>query len=172
MRRTFFRTLPLILLALALPLNAQSFQDEVVTDMEGVKDKWVSLFDAMPDATLTWRPEEGVRSVSELYMHIALANMGLPSRLIGAPMADGPSGLTEQTMDREQIRAALVSGFDHVISQVRGMTNEELTTATNVFGRDTNYMGAIMLLQTHSHEHLGQAIAYARTNGVTPPWSM
>jgi uncharacterized damage-inducible protein DinB len=28
-----------------------------------------------------------------------------------------------------------------------------------------------MALVSHEHEHLGQMIAYARSNGVTPPWS-
>jgi uncharacterized damage-inducible protein DinB len=27
------------------------------------------------------------------------------------------------------------------------------------------------LLATHNHEHLGQMIAYARMNGIAPPWS-
>ena len=172
MTRLSVRLLPVLLLALALPLSAQTYQSEVVNDLTGVKDKWVSLFDAMPDASMSWRPEDGVRSVSELYMHIALANIGLPTNLMGAPAApNAPSGISEQTTDRATIRAALVAGFDHLIAQVRAASDASLMTPTNVFGRATNHMGAIMLMQTHSHEHLGQAIAYARTNGVTPPWS-
>lgn len=176
MRRISLRLVPLLLLAFALPLSAQSFQDEVATDLTGVKAKWLQLFDAMPDETMTWRPEEGVRSVSELYMHIALANVGLPTNLLGAPMPANAraewQAQGEALMDRESIRAAVETGFDHVIGMVRGMSDAELQEPVNVFGRDTNAMGAVMLLQTHSHEHLGQAIAYARMNGVTPPWSM
>jgi hypothetical protein len=28
-----------------------------------------------------------------------------------------------------------------------------------------------MRILVHMHEHLGQSIAYARMNGITPPWS-
>ena len=56
-------------------------------------------------------------------------------------------------------------------SAIEGLSDEQLMQSVNVFGRQTNWMGAVLLLQTHSHEHLGQAIAYARSNGVVPPWS-
>jgi len=40
-----------------------------------------------------------------------------------------------------------------------------------LFGTDMTKQGALMHLLEDQHEHLGQSIAYARINGVVPPWS-
>jgi uncharacterized damage-inducible protein DinB len=137
-------------------MNAQTLQSEMALDMRAVGEKYVSLAEAMPASAYAWRPAEGVRSVSEVFMHISAANMGLPASFMGvAP----PEGYAQ--------RAA----FEHLASTLEGLTDEQLHAPVNVFGRDTNGIGAVLLLVTHSHEHLGQAIAYARSNGVTPPWS-
>lgn len=173
MRRSLL-SLPALLL-LALPLSGQTLQEEMVTDLSAVAEKFISLAEAMPAETYSWRPAEGVRSVGEVFMHISLANIGLPANLVGAGMPDGVDpewqSQGEQYADKEGIVQALRVSFHHLLQVIEGMSDEDLMTATNVFGRDTNYIGGLMLLQTHSHEHLGQAIAYARSNGVTPPWS-
>ena len=80
-------------------------------------------------------------------------------------------GSAEQVTDKAEVVRHLRSAFAHLSSTLEGLTDEQLKTPVNVFGRDTNWTGAALLLVTHSHEHLGQAIAYARSNGVTPPWS-
>ncbi len=167
--------LSLLVLLVAAPMSAQSFQVETANDLTGVRDKFLGLVDAMPDNTMSWRPEEGVRSVSELFMHIGLANIGLMTSFWSA---DRPANMRaewgtqgEQVTDRASIRAAIQVGFDHVINTVRSMPDSQLTQSASVFGRDANVMAGIMLIRGHSHEHLGQAIAYARSNGVTPPWS-
>lgn len=173
MRRSTF-SIPLLLL-LALPLSGQTLQEEMVTDLSAVADKFISLAEAMPAEAYAWRPAEGVRSVGEVFMHISLANIGLPANLVGAGMPEGVDpewqAQGEQYADKAGIVQALRLSFHHLLSVIEGMADEDLTTPTNVFGRDTNYLGGLMLLQTHSHEHLGQSIAYARANGVTPPWS-
>ena len=78
----------------------------------------------------------------------------------------------EQIEGKDEIIGHLTTAFEHVAAAIEGLTDEQLMTPVNVFGRETTWMGAVLLIQTHSHEHLGQAIAYARTNGVVPPWSM
>jgi len=161
--------------ALALPASAQTLQSEMARDVREVGSKFVSLAEAVPESVYAWRPGEGVRSVSEVFMHIAAANLGLPSGLLGAaPPAgyaqdwfQGAEGITDKA---EVIRHLRVS-FEHLASVLEGLSDQELQEPVNVFGRDTNRVGAALLLETHTHEHLGQSIAYARTNGVVPPWS-
>lgn len=171
------RRLPLVALALAIaaPASSQSFQSEVALDVRAVGQKFVGLAQAMPADAYAWRPEEGVRSVSEVYMHIAAANLGLPMQLMQiAPPAGYPQawfGTAEQIAGKDAVVTHLETAFEHLASAIEGLTDEQLQQPANVFGRDTNWMGAVLLLQTHSHEHLGQSIAYARSNGVTPPWS-
>ncbi len=177
MRRTRSKLplLSLLLLMVAAPMSAQTFQEETANDLTGVRDKFLGLARTMPDDAMIWRPEEGVRSVSEVYMHIALANIGLMSNFWGA---DQPTNMRpewgtegEQVMDRASILAAIETGFDHVINTIRAMPDSQLTQPASVFGRPANVMAGIMLIRSHSHEHLGQSIAYARSNGVVPPWS-
>lgn len=167
-----YSLLSLLLLMVAAPMSAQSFQEETANDLEAVRDKFVGLASTMPDGAMTWRPGEGVRSVSEVYMHIALANMGLATSFWGAerPTA-GDANWNEQVTDRAAIISALEIGFNHVIEMVRAMPDSQLTEPATVFGRSANVRAGIMLIRGHSHEHLGQSIAYARANGVTPPWS-
>jgi len=163
------------LAAFALPASAQTLQSEMARDVREVGRKFVSLAEAVPESAYSWRPGEGVRSVSEVFMHVAAANLGLPANLLGvAPPAgyaqdwfQGAEGITEKA---EVVRHLRVS-FQHLASVLEGMTDDDLQEAVNVFGRDTNRLGAALLLETHTHEHLGQSIAYARTNGVVPPWS-
>lgn len=171
------RWLPALALAtaVAVPASAQSFQSEVALDVRAVGAKYVSLAQAMPADAYDWRPGEGVRSVGEVFMHIASANMGLPFRFMQVPPPAGyPQdwfGTAEQISDKDAIVGHLETAFEHMASAIEGLSDEQLMQSVNVFGRDTNWMGAVLLLQTHSHEHLGQAIAYARSNGVVPPWS-
>lgn len=163
------------LIALALPAGAQTFQSEVATDLRAVAEKYVSLAQAMPASAYDWRPEEGVRSVSEVFMHVTGANMGLPNMFMGVTPPEGYGrdwfGSAEDISQKDEVVGHLRTSFDHLISTVEGLSDADLQRSVTVFGRETNWMGAAMLLQTHTHEHLGQAIAYARSNGVTPPWS-
>ena len=160
---------------LALPAGAQTLQSEMATDVRAVGDKFVSLAEAMPESAYDWRPQEGVRSVSEVFMHVAAANMGLPANFMGVTPPDGYAqdwfGGAEQITDKDEVVRHLRTSFDHLASTLEGLSDEQLQQSVSVFGRDTNWLGAAMLTQTHTHEHLGQSIAYARMNGVTPPWS-
>ena len=165
----------LALSLLALPAGAQTLQSEMATDVRAVGEKFVSLAEAMPQSSYDWRPAEGVRSVSEVFMHIAAANMGLPANFMDVTPPDGYAQDwfrgAEQISDKADVVRHLRTSFDHLAATLEGLTDEQLEQSINVFGRDTNWLGAALLTETHTHEHLGQAIAYARVNGVTPPWS-
>lgn len=172
------RTLLSTVLSLALltpPLAGQTFQSEVAADLRTVAEKYVSLARAIPEADYDWRPGDGVRSVSEVFMHVSAANLGLPNMLMGVAPPEGYGqawfGTAEEVTDKDEVVRHLRASFDHLIGVVEGLDDAQLQRSVTVFGRDTNGMGAAMLLQTHTHEHLGQAIAYARTNGIVPPWS-
>lgn len=171
------RLIPALALAAAIaaPASAQTFQSEVARDVRAVGEKFVALAQAMPADSYDWSPADGVRSVSEVFMHIAGANIGLPANLIGASMPAGYSpewlGGAEGITDKAEVVSHVETAFAHMADAIEGLSDAQLNEPVNVFGRETNVMGAVLLLQTHSHEHLGQSIAYARTNGVVPPWS-
>ena len=110
-------------------------------------------------------------------MHIAAANIGIIAGSLGvAPPQDAdPTWYdfqsAESITDKEVILQALAASFDYLEKVIGETSDERLLEPINLFGNDTTVRGALLLVQTHCHEHLGQSIAYARTNGVTPPWS-
>jgi len=169
--------LPLILACGSATLFAQQassktpgFRDLFLGQLKDVESKVVGLAEAMPQEKYTWRPEEGVRSVGEVYMHIAIANSFLPNFMGVKPLPTVTQAMAKET-DKAKIIEALKASFEHVREAATNLPDSDLTKTTKMFGHETTYEGVLFLIANHIHEHLGQSIAYARMNGVTPPWS-
>jgi len=162
----------------AMPTSG--FRAELIRDIEQLEQKYLGLADAMV-GKYEWRPGEGVRSVSEVFMHVAGANFLIPiavghqppKQYRGADQRETMSKLMalEQITDPERVKAELRHAFMHAKHTIAGVQDGELDDTVRLFGQDYTKRAALHLLVTHMHEHLGQAIAYARTNGVVPPWS-
>lgn len=171
-------TLAALFLVVAAPLAAQDnpAKQAYINDLNTAERKFVALAEAIPESAYNWRPGEGVRSVAEVFTHIAFAQY-LFGEILGTPMpADikqkypNPDAFTAVT-DKAQILELLRSSFAHGKSVISGITEDKFGTTVKMFGRDTPFPSALLVYITHNHEHLGQQIAYARTNDVTPPWS-
>ena len=61
--------------------------------------------------------------------------------------------------------------MDEVRRMARGLSEADLNRPVKFFSTDTTVRGIFVIIATHLSEHLGQSIAYARMNGITPPWS-
>lgn len=149
-------------------------QSELLGDLANLRGKYVGLAEAMPESAYGWRPGEGVRSVSEVYMHVASANIGLVSRVMGT---DPPAGVeawygqdAESITDKPTVVAALAASFDYIGEALEATADDGWGEGVDLFGA-TSVRGAMTFTLAHCHEHLGQSIAYARVNGVVPPWS-
>jgi uncharacterized damage-inducible protein DinB len=181
--RAFFLLLVAVagMLSASTPASAQmdeveGLRGDMIRDVTQLEGKYVSLAEAMPASTWNWRPMEGVRSVGELYCHVAGANFRIPGFFgveqpgdaveVEALCAD-----TDPVSNREGAIEALRRSFTFAREAVAAVPDERLGDATKLFGRDTTNRAAMLLYVTHMHEHLGQAVAYARSNGVVPPWS-
>ena len=152
------------------PPEAPGFRAEFLNQLDGVEKKLLDLAQATPEEKYTWRPGEGVRSVSEAYMHVAGANFFL-TRMIGVePPADVGRDL-EKITDKAQVLELLKQSLEHVRQAVLKTPDAEMDKPVKMFGRETTVRDVFLLLALHQHEHLGQAIAYARMNGIVPPWS-
>lgn len=161
----------------AAPLDKTSpsydMKAQAVYDLQDLQKKFVGLAGAMPAEKYTWRPGDGARSISELFLHISAANYNILT-MIGAT----PNPSTQQkdfeksTTDKAKIVEQLNQSFSHAISVVQGMSNADFAKPEKKLGPDANDGDAVYLLVTHAHEHLGQSIAYARMNGVVPPWTV
>ncbi len=155
-----------------VPDGVTGFRAEFLRQMSGEEAKFISLAETMPQDKLTWRPEKGVRSVSEVFLHIAAANYNIPA-LIGtpAPSTFQAKGFETSTADRAQIIAALRDSFAHLRNAVVKLSDADGDKTLKLFGADETYRGVHFFILKHLAEHLGQSIAYARMNGVVPPWS-
>jgi uncharacterized damage-inducible protein DinB len=146
------------------------FRAEFLRQLDDVEKKLVDLAQAMPQEKYTWRPAEGVRSVSEVYMHVAGGNFFIP-RVIGVQPPTGIGRDLEKITDKAKVVDTLKQSMAHVRQAALSTSDADLDKPVKFFGRDSTVREVLMILAMHMHEHLGQSIAYARMNGIAPPWS-
>jgi len=150
---------------------AYNFKARAVIELKGVQQEIVSLAQAMPAEKYTWRPAEGVRSVSEVYLHMAGANFGLTA-VAGAPPFPGFKfqGFEKSTTDKTKVIELLNQSFEYAETSISNMSDADLLKPLK-FQEFTSVGDVVLHIVAHAHEHLGQSIAYARMNGVVPPWT-
>jgi len=156
--------------------KTSSFNAEFSGQIQFVKGRLIDLQQTMPQDKATWRPADGVRSVSEVYLHAALANyflisyagLDVPEDI--KPKMD-PQKWDKRTTDKAEIKQIMERSFTDLTSALKKLTEKDLGKTVNVFGMDMSLRNFMMSSLGHLHEHLGQSIAYARSNGVIPPWT-
>lgn len=173
------------ILGLALPLSAfgqgesekmmPGFVQDYLGQVDFVQGHITALEQAMAEKA-TWRPAEGVRSVSEVYLHVAFGNYVITKMMGFDPPAEAKFSMDiekwdKQTTDMAKIAEILKASFDHVRSVAKKMTPADLEKRMNLFGHEMTWRNGLISVLNHMHEHLGQSIAYARMNAVVPPWS-
>jgi uncharacterized damage-inducible protein DinB len=177
------RGLAVCLLFMAAAINVRAdepkgFRAELIGQIEYAQKQVLDLENAIPDSKMSWRPTNDVRSISEVYSHIAFSNYLLASMAGIAPPegvkvtspADG-STWEKATMDKKAIHDQLVKSFDHIKNGISKMSDAGLEKQVEFFGQKMTTRSLLMVLLGHMHEHLGQSIAYARMNGIVPPWT-
>ena len=173
-----------LLLATATSIVAQSaapspsaaptsgMRAEFLADLQSQEQRFVGLAQAIPADKYTWRPGEGVRSVSEVFLHVAAANFNLP-RLMGvAPPADFKvQGYDKSTTDKTKVIQSMQDAFAHMREAVLSVPDSDMDKQLDFRGGKKSTRAVLMFILEHNAEHLGQSIAYARVNGVVPPWT-
>jgi hypothetical protein len=164
----------------ALPTVAraqmQSWKDVQVADIQTMKDKFIGLAEAFEESMYDYRPMEGVRSVRDVLALAVVEAHIFPTAWGVAPPAGvgngfGPENQRVGGFNKAQMIRELNSAFDHLIGAVRGMDEAKRNESSSYFGRQMPVHANIATAMADMHEHLGQLIAYARTNRVVPPWS-
>jgi uncharacterized damage-inducible protein DinB len=145
---------------------------EFLAEVAFYEQRFARLAQAMPAEKYTWRPGEGVRSIGEVYNHIVAANYGL-ARVLGTPPPPGvdPKAIMANAGDKPKTVQALKDSFAHFRQAVLSLSDADLDKPLKLFGQQTTYRGAFIMITGHTGEHLGQSIAYARMNGIVPPWT-
>ncbi len=148
------------------------FRAEFLEEMAYYEQRYTSLAAAMPAEKYSWRPGEGVRSVGEVFTHIIGANYGI-ARALGTPPPTGfdPKAITALSGDKTKVLPALKESFAHFRGAILALNEADADKPQKMFGRQTTLRGSFIMITGHCGEHLGQSIAYARVNGVVPPWT-
>lgn len=162
-------------LAFAAPAFGQSsateYRDEILAHFDASASKMSQLSKAMPAETYGWNPE-GAFTVARVYAHIARYNYRYLEENLGIAAPEGVEWEEfESIPDKETVVQVLDESIEHVRQAVESMTEDDLAGHTSLYGREVPGWAVLTQLVTHMNEHVGQAIAYARMNGVVPPWS-
>ena len=148
------------------------FRAEFLEELAYYEKRYTSLAESMPAEKYTWRPGEGVRSAGEVFTHIVGANCGVARALGTAP----PAGLDFKSImalssDKPKVIQALKDSFAHFRNAIIALKDADADKDQKMFNRQTTLRGSFIAITGHFGEHLGQSIAYARVNGVVPPWT-
>ena len=167
--------LMLVLVLCTRPVFAQTAPEGIWQGYDGewkhVSKQLLDLAEATPQDKFSWRPAPGVRSTSEVYMHIALANFYLLS-VTGPKM---PAELTREMEKSVTAKADVINWLKRSLDAVKeahaGITQKDLDRKVHIADRDATVDGMYLRIIVHANEHMGQLVAYARMTGVIPPWS-
>jgi len=154
------------------PLRAQTTQTtQAALSREAgtLSDKFAGLARVMA-GKYDWKPGEGVRSVADVFNLIVTENGLLAATLTGAGSGQG-GGRGAQVTDPDKLQEALKTSYANVQRAIERLSDADLKAPVKLFGKEMTKEDAVRFLFADQHEHLGQSIAYARTNGVVPPWS-
>lgn len=171
-RKIFLQFLAAALFAAPGFASEHSARTEILNRLDGLEQKLAGLAEATPADKFGWRPVDGVRSVSEVYMHIAAANYFIAGTLgASTPAGTDPRELEKNVTAKADVTAELKKSVAHARSAIQGVADANVGDPVKLFGRDATKFAAMLAITEHMSEHLGQSIAYARMAGVTPPWS-
>jgi uncharacterized damage-inducible protein DinB len=180
MKRTIGGLAVLALLSLAAPRAVRSddampagVRGDIIGSMMMAAKEVEELAAAMPEKKYDWRPGKGVRSVGEVYLHICQANYMIPSILGATPPVpkDEIMKMGDMKADKAKIAQMLQDSYAFASKAIGDIQDSDLDTQVEFFGQQMPKRALMMVLASHSHEHLGQSIAYARMNGIVPPWT-
>ena len=177
-----FATTAAVTVLFSLPLAAQTregIMGDLLKDVADTEKKVLALANAVPESAYAWKPDPAVRSTGEVFQHIAADNYFLPALLDKA--APKETGITKEystvaafekrPMNKAAAIAELEKSFAFLRTSMSSTADAQLNTPVDMFGQKRTTRAVWISTVTHLHEHLGQLIAYARSNKVAPPWS-
>jgi hypothetical protein len=157
--------------------DAVEVRKQFMSDLDTLQAKFVALAEAFPADKYAWRPAPGVRSVGEVFMHVASEFYVYTPLAYGAPASpvvgrgQGAMKKFESMSTKPDVLKHLKEGFAYNKTTVGTLDPASLVGPKKLFGGDHTIVETSFGMAGDLHEHLGQLIGYARMNGVTPPWS-
>src|SRR5713101_761842 len=168
--------------------KAGGLKTEYLDDFAATCKHLDQLSQAMPANKYSWRPRAGVRSVSEVYVHIANGNFlllsltgvklpteyfpNLPTDAKGKPDTQAlfkRMGELEKTVtEKDAVTRMLKSSLDEVRNRFSQLAPAELDQPADFFGEKTTARRIYLRIFAHVNEHYGKSVAYAGVKGIVP----
>ena len=175
----------LVITTAVVPLSAQvypyrdgtpgvtGYRSEVMAEVMIQESEFVRLAEAIPAEKYTWRPSPDVRTIAEVFLHASAANYNL-YKLVGTPTPAtvDTKTLEQSTTDKGKVIATLKASYAHAKAAIRAMPDTDLEKMLDWNGGKITERGVLLYIVQHIAQHLGQQIAYARSIGVVPPWTL
>jgi len=164
------------------------FRGEFLWELDIATRQTVAMAECLPAEKYDWRPDAKARSCSEVFAHVATGNFMLldiigipaPEDLYPQVAADGQErffGLIRRNdelvagvREKKAVLALLKRSLEAVTRSFTQTSEADLGRPLHFFGEETTVRRAYLRLLAHTHEHMGQMIAYLRLNGIAPPW--
>ena len=151
---------------------------ELLLPFTELQEHVLALAKAVPEEKYNWRPAPGVRSFREVFLHIVLGDEYLLNIANNAPSLDELRKRVEENdkrekepVSKEKLIQMLTENFAGVRTTFETARAASLNRTVDYTGTPTTRRGVLTKLDTHLAEHVGQLIAYARVNGIVPPWA-
>lgn len=146
---------------------------QALVDLQIVQKKFVDLANALPADKFNWRPSADSRSFAEVFLHVA----GERYQILALMGAAEPSGFDAKTFeksttDKDRIVSELNQTWEFTQKTINSMSNADFAKPLPKLGPQANAGDVVYILVADAHEHLGQSVAYARENGIVPPWTI
>ncbi|MGA8222997.1 MAG: DinB family protein [Candidatus Acidiferrales bacterium] len=146
---------------------------QALLDLDTQNKKFISLAEALPQDKFNWRPSADARSFAEVFLHVAGERYDILALGGAKPPADFDSKTYEKsTTDKTKIVAELKKTGVFMQATINSMSNADFARPIPKLGPDANAGDVIYILVADAHEHMGQLVAYARENDITPPWTI
>ena len=182
MKRSLFAAVSGLLLltsvATGLAQETKGFRADLIGQLSYVQKQILDLENAIPDGKLAWRPNKDVRSVIEVYSHIAFGNY-LFGKFSGVTLPEGivinspedEKKWEKMSGDKKVVHEQIAKSFEFLKSGIGSMSDASLENMVDFFGQKMTVRSVLLAFIGHMHEHFGQSIAYARMQGIVPPWT-
>lgn len=157
----------------ANPPDQPVFVQEYVGQLDFIEGRLIDLEGAMPQELMGWEPADEVRNTAQVYLHVAETNYMLLGFMTGEKMEGEFGAMEKSTTNKEEVAKTLSGSFTALKDAAAKLTEDDLNEMHETpFGMEMSMRNFMISLLNHAHEHLGQGIAYARMNNITPPWSV
>ena len=168
-----------LLSVLSSPVWAQQQQGGIAANagVSSAKAVWMiphgfvaRALEQTPDSLLGFKPTADVRTLGQLFGHIADAEFALCAMSLGEPMRAREASIEATKHTRAELAQALKESAAYC-DKAYSQTDMQAQTPANFFGTQTNRMFILNMNGAHDYEHYGNIVTYLRLKGITPPSS-